>query len=393
MKFNIIKLKSTFFLILMSFSFLSFSQKNNKLIVGANRIELFLNDIKELNIAVVANQTSIIESKKRSVHLIDSLLKLNIKIKKVFSPEHGFRGKGDAGEIIEDGIDLKTGLPIISLHGSSKKPTKAQMKEIDVVIFDIQDVGARFYTYISTLHYVMESVAENNKKLIILDRPNPNGHYIDGPVLEDKFKSFVGMHPVPIVHGMTIGEYGKMINNEEWLKNRIKCNLEVIPIKNYNRNIIYKLPIKPSPNLPNEKSINLYPSLCLFEQTPVSIGRGTNMQFQVIGNPEWKESDFKFKPKSVSGAKSPKHINETCYGKDLRKYPDLNEINLEWIISAYNKSKNQSSFFKSGFNKLAGNEKLQNQIINGLSEREIKKSWKNGIKKFISIRSKYLMYN
>ena len=393
MKFNIIKLKITFFLILMSFSFLSFSQNNNKLIVGANRIELFLNDIKELNIAVVANQTSIIKSKKRSVHLIDSLLKLNIKIKKVFSPEHGFRGKGDAGEIIEDGIDLKTGLPIISLHGSSKKPTKAQMKDIDVVIFDIQDVGARFYTYISTLHYVMESVAENNKKLIILDRPNPNGHYIDGPVLEDKFKSFVGMHPVPIVHGMTIGEYGKMINNEEWLKNRIKCNLEVIPIKNYNRNIIYKLPIKPSPNLPNEKSINLYPSLCLFEQTPVSIGRGTNMQFQVIGNPEWKKSDFKFKPKSVSGAKSPKHINETCYGKDLRKYPDLNEINLEWIISAYNKSKNKSSFFKSGFNKLAGNEKLQSQIVNGLSEREIKKSWKNGIKKFISIRSKYLMYN
>lgn len=392
MKSNIIILKSTFFLILMTFSFLSFSQSNDKLIVGADRTELYLDEIKGLNIAIVANLTSKISSSKSSIHLIDSLLKLNIKIKKVFSPEHGFRGIADAGEKVDDGFDIKTGLPIISLHGTNKKPTKEQMRGIDVFIFDIQDVGARFYTYISTLHYVMEAVAENNKKLIILDRPNPNGHYIDGPVLENKFKSFVGMHPVPIVHGMTIGEFGIMINSEGWMKNKIKCNLKVVPIKNYNRNIIYELPVKPSPNLPNKKSINLYPSLCLFEQTAVSVGRGTNMQFQIIGNPSWDKTNFEFTPISMSGAKYPKYLNEVCNGIDLRKNSLLNEINLEWIINAYSKSKNKSIFFKSGFNKLAGNEKLQQQIIEGLNQIEIKRSWKNGIEQFKNIRSKYLLY-
>ena len=393
MKSNIIILKNTFFLILMTFSFLSFSQNNDKLIVGANRTELYLDEIKGLNIAIVANLTSTINSSNSSIHLIDSLLKLNIKIKKVFSPEHGFRGIADAGEKVDDGFDIKTGLPIISLHGTNKKPTKEQMKGVDVFIFDIQDVGARFYTYISTLHYVMEAVAENNKKLIILDRPNPNGHYIDGPVLENKFKSFVGMHPVPIVHGMTIGEFGIMINSEGWMKNKIKCNLKVIPIENYNRNIIYELPIKPSPNLPNKKSINLYPSLCLFEQTTVSIGRGTNMQFQIIGNPNWDETNFKFKPKSMTGAKYPKYLDEVCNGIDLRKNSLLNKINLDWIIDAYNKSKNKSIFFKSGFNKLAGNEKLQQQIIDGLNQNKIKQSWRNGIEEFKNVRSKYLLYD
>ncbi|MBT6448654.1 MAG: DUF1343 domain-containing protein, partial [Flavobacteriaceae bacterium] len=372
MKLNIIKFKSTFFLILISFSYLSFSQNNDKLTLGADQIEFFIDDLKGKNVAIVANQTSKIKSNKKHVHIIDSLLSLNINVKKVFSPEHGFRGIADAGEKVEDGIDLKTGLPIISLHGSNKKPTINQMKDIDVVIFDIQDVGVRFYTYISTLHLVMEAVAENNKKLIILDRPNPNGHYIDGPILENNFKSFVGMHPIPIVHGMTIGELGIMINKEGWLKNKINCDLKVIPIENYDRNIIYDLPEKPSPNLPNKKSINLYPSLCLFEQTPISIGRGTEMQFQIIGNPDWKKTDFKFKPKSMSGAKSPKHLNEICNGIDLRNSPLLNEINLEWIIYAYNKSKNKTSFFRSGFNRLAGNDKLKEQIINGLSEKEIK---------------------
>lgn len=393
MKLNIIKFKSTFFLILISFSYLSFSQNNDKLTLGADQIEFFIDDLKGKNVAIVANQTSKIKSNKKHVHIIDSLLSLNINVKKVFSPEHGFRGIADAGEKVEDGIDLKTGLPIISLHGSNKKPTINQMKDIDVVIFDIQDVGVRFYTYISTLHLVMEAVAENNKKLIILDRPNPNGHYIDGPILENNFKSFVGMHPIPIVHGMTIGELGIMINKEGWLKNKIKCDLKVIPIENYDRNIIYDLPEKPSPNLPNKKSINLYPSLCLFEQTPISIGRGTEMQFQIIGNPDWKKTDFKFKPKSMSGAKSPKHLNEICNGIDLRNSPLLNEINLEWIIYAYNKSKNKTSFFRSGFNRLAGNDKLKEQIINGLSEKEIKLSWKKGIENFKSIRSKYLLYN
>ncbi len=393
MKLNIIKFKSTFFLILICFSYLSFSQNNNQLTLGADQIELFIDDLKGKNVAIVANQTSKIKSDKKYIHIIDSLLILNINIKKVFSPEHGFRGIADAGEKVEDGIDLKTGLPIISLHGSNKKPTSDQIKDIDVVIFDIQDVGVRFYTYISTLHLVMEAVAENNKRLIILDRPNPNGHYIDGPILEDKFKSFVGMHPVPIVHGMTIGEFGMMINNEGWLKNKINCDLKVIPIKNYDRTIIYELPVKPSPNLPNKKSINLYPSLCFFEQTPISIGRGTEMQFQIMGNPNWRKTGFKFKPQSMSGAKSPKHLNQICNGIDLRNHPCLKEINLEWIIYAYNKSKNKSSFFRSGFNRLAGNDKLQNQIINGISEEEIKLSWKKGIENFKTIRSKYLLYN
>ena len=393
MKLNIIKLKISFFLILMTFSYLSFSQSNNKLIVGANRTELFLNHIEGLNVAVVANLSSKIKSNTKSIHLIDSLLKLNIKIKKVFSPEHGFRGEADAGEKVEDGIDQKTGIPIISLHGTNKKPTKDQMKDIDVVIFDIQDVGARFYTYISTLHYVMEAVGENNKKLIILDRPNPNGHYVDGPILESKYKSFIGMHPVPVVYGMTIGEFGIMINEEGWLKNQIYSDLKVIPIKNYNRKMVYELPIKPSPNLPNKQSINLYPSLCFFEQTPISIGRGTNMQFQVIGSPEWENNDFSFKPISMSGAKYPKHIDQICNGIDLRESAYLSRINLKWLIDAYNKSKNKSAFFKDGFNKLAGNKMLKEQIIDGLSEKEIKQSWKNGIENFKLMRSKYLIYN
>tara|TARA_B100001175_G_C19478516_1_gene625755 strand:- start:620 stop:1801 length:1182 start_codon:yes stop_codon:yes gene_type:complete len=393
MKLNIIKLKISFFLILMTFSYLSFSQSNNKLIVGANRTELFLNHIEGLNVAVVANLSSKIKSNTKSIHLIDSLLKLNIKIKKVFSPEHGFRGEADAGEKVEDGIDQKTGIPIISLHGTNKKPTKDQMKDIDVVIFDIQDVGARFYTYISTLHYVMEAVGENNKKLIILDRPNPNGHYVDGPILESKYKSFIGMHPVPVVYGMTIGEFGIMINEEGWLKNQIYSDLKVIPIKNYNRKMVYELPIKPSPNLPNKQSINLYPSLCFFEQTPISIGRGTNMQFQVIGSPEWENNDFSFKPISMSGAKYPKHIDQICNGIDLRESPYLSRINLKWLIDAYNKSKNKSAFFKDGFNKLAGNKMLKEQIIDGLSEKEIKQSWKSGVENFKLMRSKYLIYN
>ena len=393
MKLNIIKLKISFFLILMTFSYLSFSQSNNKLIVGANRTELFLNHIEGLNVAVVANLSSKIKSNTKSIHLIDSLLKLNIKIKKVFSPEHGFRGEADAGEKVEDGIDQKTGIPIISLHGTNKKPTKDQMKDVDVVIFDIQDVGARFYTYISTLHYVMEAVGENNKKLIILDRPNPNGHYVDGPILESKYKSFIGMHPIPIVYGMTIGEFGIMINEEGWLKNQIYSDLKVIPIKNYNRKMVYELPIKPSPNLPNKQSINLYPSLCFFEQTPISIGRGTNMQFQVIGSPEWENNDFSFKPISMSGAKYPKHIDQICNGIDLRESAYLSRINLKWLIDAYNKSKNKSAFFKDGFNKLAGNKMLKEQIIDGLSEKEIKQSWKSGVENFKLMRSKYLIYN
>ena len=392
MKLNRLKIKSTFFLILIAFNYLSFSQDNNPISVGANQLNEFLPELINLNVGVIANSTSKINNKKKSIHLIDSLLKLNINIKKVFSPEHGFRGEADAGEKVINSIDLKTGLEIISLYGSNKKPTNEQLKGLDVLIFDIQDVGARFYTYISTLHYVMEAVAENNLKLIILDRPNPNAHYVDGPILDPQFKSFIGMHPVPIVHGMTIGEYAKMINGEKWLNNEVKCDLTVIKIKNYNREVIYDLPIKPSPNLPNKRSINLYPSLCLFESTSVSIGRGTNLQFQIIGSPDWKNKDFQFTPISMPGAKNPKYINSKCYGEDLRGSPILNEINLKWIIEAYNNSNNKEKFFKKGFNKLAGNDKLQEQIINGSSENEIKSSWKSGNEQFQLIRSKYLIY-
>jgi len=392
MKHNKFKIKSTYFLILIAFNYLSFSQDNKSISVGSNQLKEYLHEITNLSVGVIANSTSQIKDNNKSIHLIDSLIKLNVRIKKVFSPEHGFRGEADAGEKIKNSIDLKTGLEIVSLYGSNKKPTNEQLKGLDVLIFDIQDVGARFYTYISTLHYVMEAAAENNLKLIILDRPNPNAHFVDGPVLDLKFKSFVGMHPVPIVHGMTIGEYAKMINGEKWLKNEVKCDLRVIEIKNYNRKIIYDLPVKPSPNLPNKRSINLYPSLCLFESTSVSIGRGTDLQFQIIGNPNWENKTFTFTPLSMPGAKNPKYINTKCYGEDLRDSPILNEINLKWIIEAYNSSNNKEIFFKKGFNRLAGNKELKEQIINGVSEKDIKSSWKNGIKQFQLIRSKYLIY-
>lgn len=262
-----------------------------------------------------------------------------------------------------------------------------------MLVFDIQDVGARFYTYISTLHYVMEAAAENNIKLIVLDRPNPNGHYVDGPVRKLELKSFIGMHPVPIVHGMTIGEYALMVNNEGWLNNKVKCDLEIIQMKNYNRYLNYNLPVKPSPNLPNQKSINLYPSLCLFEGTNVSIGRGTNLQFQTIGHPNWKNYYFTFTPKSMPGAKHPKHINSKCYGLDLRKHKKLSEINLKWLILAYKNSKNKTSFFLESFDKLAGTYELKKQIIGGKTEKQIKKSWIGDLEKFNAVRAKYLLYD
>jgi uncharacterized protein YbbC (DUF1343 family) len=393
MKLNRLKVKSTFFLILITFNHLSFSQDNMPISVGANQLNEYLTEIINLDVGVIANSTSRIINNKKSIHLIDSLLKLNINVKKVFSPEHGFRGEADAGEKIKNSIDLKTGLEIISLYGSNRKPTDEQLKDLDILVFDIQDVGARFYTYISTLHYVMEAAAENNLKLIILDRPNPNAHYVDGPVLNMEFKSFIGMHPVPIVHGLTIGEYAMMINNEGWLENGVKCNIKVVPVNNYKRSVIYNLPIKPSPNLPNKKSINLYPSLCLFERTSVSVGRGTNLQFQIIGTPYWTNKKFSFTPKSMPGAKYPKHINKKCFGENLSETPPLSEINLSWIIKAYNDSSNKKMFFKKGFNKLAGNQKLQEQITNGISEKDIKLSWQKNLNNFKKIRSIYLIYD
>ncbi|MGY0408016.1 MAG: exo-beta-N-acetylmuramidase NamZ family protein, partial [Polaribacter sp.] len=320
-----------------------------------------------------------------------SLLSLKINIKKIFAPEHGFRGKSDAGEVLKDGLDTKTGLPILSLYGKNKKPTAAQLKGIDVLIFDIQDVGVRFYTYISTLHYVLEACAELDIQVILLDRPNPNAQYIDGPVLELKYQSFVGMHKVPVVYGMTIGEYGKMINGEKWLKNGVKCNLKVIPLENYTHQTKYSLPIKPSPNLPNDKSINLYPSLCFFEGTTISVGRGTEMQFQIYGSPFLTKSNFTFTPKPNEGAKYPKYNNSICFGKDLRKTKNLTQLNISYLIKAY-KQNTSKEFFNSFFTKLAGTKKLQQQIEQGLSEKEIKKTWQKDLEKFKSIRKKYLLY-
>ena len=376
------KIKQLLLLLCLLVSVLSFSQ----IIVGAERTNSYIPLIKEKKIAIVGNQSSLIQKK----HLVDSLLKSNISIIKVFSPEHGFRGTEDAGAKIADGIDEKTGIPIISLYGKNKKPTNDQIKEIDIILFDIQDVGARFYTYISTLHYVMEAASENNVKVIVLDRPNPNGHYVDGPVRKERFKSFVGMHPVPIVHGMTIGEYALMINGESWISN--KCDLQIIKMENYTHDTHYELPVKPSPNLPNAKAVNLYPSLCLFEGTNVSIGRGTEYPFQQFGSPYLK-SNYSFTPKSTIGSRKPKYENKKCYGFDLKNEEIFhNSINLNWIIYCYNNTTDKEFFFNNFFDKLAGTDKLRKQIINGLNEDEIKESWKKDLYEFKKIREKYLLY-
>lgn len=384
----IVFIKINFFLIVS----LNIVAQNNT-IIGIDKTEEYLPLIIDKNIAIVSNHTSQFIKESKSIHLVDSLLKLNVQIKKVFAPEHGFRGNLDAGEKIINSIDEKTGIPIVSLYGKKRKPSFEDLDEIDVIIFDIQDVGARFYTYLSTMHYVMESCAENNIELIVLDRPNPNGHYIDGPIMTKESMSFVGLHPVPIVYGMTIGEYAKMINGEKWLRNNLKCKLKVIEITNYDRNKKYKLTFKPSPNLPNQQSINLYPSLCFFEQTPVSVGRGTEKQFQVIGTPYWENFKFNFTPKSMPGAKYPKHENLTCYGLNLENEEYLSKIDLKWLILAYKNEKNKDNFFKSGFHRLAGNKLLEEQIKKGLSAKEIRKTWKNGLDNFKLIREKYLIYN
>ncbi len=379
----------------------------NKIILGADQTEAYLRLIKGKTIGIVANQTSLIDTDVtvddnntetvgfEKTHLVDFLYRQHIKIKAVFSPEHGFRGTADAGESVQNGIDTKTGLPIISLYGKNKKPTAEQLNGIEVMIFDIQDVGARFYTYISTLHYVMEACAENNIPLIVLDRPNPNGHYIDGPILEKEFLSFVGMHPVPVVHGMTIGEYARMINGEKWLTNGLQCELQVVKMKHYTHQTPYSLPVKPSPNLPNEVAVNLYPSLCFFEGTPISVGRGTEMQFQIFGAPflPKEQFHFTFTPQPNEGAKYPKHQGKLCYGKDLRNVDRLDKLNLEWLISAYTNSKDKARFFTSFFTKLAGTRQLQKQIEQGYTYREIRTTWLEGLKKYDTVRRKYLLYD
>ena len=378
------KIKQNIFILIFLYSF---GLNAQELVLGADRIEQIITLTNEKSIAIVGNQTSMVNK----THLVDTLLSLNQNIITVFSPEHGFRGTGDAGAKIENEIDIKTGIPIISLYGENKKPKKKDLEDIDIIVFDIQDVGARFYTYISTLHYVLETASEENIKVIVLDRPNPNGHYIDGPVLEEEYTSFVGMHPIPIVHGMTIGEYAKMIIGEKWIEK--KSNLTIIEMLNYDRNKIYELPIKPSPNLPNKKAVNLYPSLCLFEGTMISIGRGTEIPFQHFGSPKLNLYNYSFIPKSGPGSRYPKHENKTCYGKELTNTPILNSINLDWLLETYNQIQNKEDFFISFFDKLAGTDKLRKQIISGKNSREIKKSWKADLKEFKNIRNKYLLYN
>jgi uncharacterized protein YbbC (DUF1343 family) len=360
---------------------------------GSYQIELYRNTIEGKRVAVVANQTSMVGQ----THLVDNLLSIGIDIRVIFSPEHGFRNMADAGEKIDNSKDSETGIPLISLYGSHLKPTPEDLSGIDVVIFDIQDVGARFYTYISTLHYILESCAENNIKCLVLDRPNPNGFYCDGNILDTAYKSFVGMDPVPIVHGMTVGEYALMINGEGWLKGGIKCDLLVIKCKKYSHKKHYILPVKPSPNLPNQNSVYLYPSICFFEGTNISLGRGTLYPFQVFGSPKLPDRGFSFIPESIPGAKNPPLLGIKCFGADLRDAMEKNlvpkpKLNLRWIISAYNDFPEKDKFFTSYFDVLAGGPLLREQIQKGMTAKQIRKTWKEDLIKFSKIRSKYLLY-
>jgi uncharacterized protein YbbC (DUF1343 family) len=366
----------------------------NAILPAAYLLPEYYHFLKGKRVGLVVNQTSTINA----THLVDSLLQIGINIVTIFAPEHGFRGDHSAGAHIKNDIDGKTGITITSLYGNNKKPNAETMKNIDIVVFDIQDVGVRFYTYISTMHYVMEACAENNIPFMVLDRPNPNGHYVDGPILDPAFKSFVGMHPVTLVHGMTVGEFAGMINKEGWLKDSKQCELIVIKCRNYTHKSRYILPIRPSPNLPTMQSIYLYPSLGLFEGTNVSVGRGTPNPFEILGRPDCKMLDYAFKPVNIPGvADQPKYENLTCYGVNLKTYADsiLDKpcINLYWLKYFYQTNTSaQGNYFNAMFNKLAGNSQLQQQIIEGVNDEEIRKSWQQGIDKFTIVRKKYLLY-
>jgi uncharacterized protein YbbC (DUF1343 family) len=366
-----------------------------QVITGAERTSEYLPLLKGKKVALLVNQTATLGD----THLVDSLLKLHVRIQKIFSPEHGFRGNADAGEKVGNTKDDRTGLPIVSLYGKHRKANAADLQDVDILIFDIQDVGTRFYTYISSLQEFMEAAAENHKPLIILDRPNPNGHYVDGPVLLDtSLRSFVGMQSIPIVHGMTVGEYAKMLNGERWLKNGVQCELTVITCQQYDHHTYYQLPVKPSPNLPNMAAIYLYPATCLFEGTALSLGRGTDLPFQVFGHPSYPKNLFSFTPRSTPGAKEPPLKDVTCYGFNLTGPPDAvrkemnGRIQLKWLIQAYQLFPEKDKFFIPFFNKLAGNTLLQQQIKKGLSEAEIRKSWEPALTQFKTTRKKYLLY-
>ncbi len=388
-------LSFTHILSIMLVFFLGITQlaaQQTEITPGAERPDLYLDMLKGKSVGIVANQTSILTHSENK-HVVDFLLEQGVKVKKVFVPEHGFRGDVDAGEKVDNSVDSKTGLPIVSLYGNNKKPSASQISDLDIIIFDLQDVGVRFYTYISTMHYIMEAAAENGKQVIIFDRPNPNGDYIDGPVLKKGFESFVGMHPIPVVHGLTVGELAQMINGEKWLKGGLTCDLKVIPVANWDHQTSYNLPVKPSPNLPNDLSIRLYPSTCFFEGSIISLGRGTHFPFQVYGYPSKNFGAFTFTPLSMPGmSKNPPLQDQLCYGVDLRNEPLTHRFTLKYVIDALKKSGKGEAFFKGYFNTLAGTDELKKQLLAGKSEEEIKKSWEADLAAYKKMRANYLIY-
>ena len=382
-------------LIVAAISACSAEKGDITLMTGAERTGEYLPLLKDKKVAVVANQTSMVGK----THLDDTLLSAGIDVRLIFAPEHGFRDLADDGAVITSGTDAVTGVPVVSLYSSKKKPSPEDLAGIDVVVFDIQDVGTRFYTYLTTMCYVMEACAENGKQYIILDQPNPNGFYVDGPILDTSaYTSFVGIHPIPVVHGMTFGEYAGMVNGEGWLAGGIRCDLQVIKCTGYTHDTMYQLPVIPSPNLPNMNSVYLYPSLCFSEGTVLSCGRGTDFAFQVLGAPEIPDTGFSFTPKPSFGSSNPKHNGVTCYGTDLRNamadgLVPKPEINLGWIIEMYKAYPDKEKFFNGYFDTLAGSSTLREQIISGMSAAEIRASWKEGLDRFRITRTKYLLYD
>jgi len=373
----------------------STEKSSDTLKVGAERMEVYLPLIEGKTVALAGNHTSVLGK----THLVDTLLAMDVNIRVIFAPEHGFRDLADAGAVITSGADPVTGINVLSLYGDKKKPAPEDLEGIEVVIFDIQDVGTRFYTYLTTMCYVMEACAENGIKLIILDRPNPNGYYVDGPILDTaSYSSFVGIHPIPVVHGMTLGEYSWMVNEEGWLAGGIQCEVTVIKCDNYTHETMYELPVMPSPNLPNMNSVYLYPSICFSEGTVLSCGRGTEFPFQVMGAPKMPDTGFSFTPKPSFGSANPKHNGEVCYGIDLRNAMQDGLVpgpgmNLQWIIDAYNAYPEKDKFFNGYFDTLAGSSTLREQIIQGMSAEQIRESWKAGLEEFNQKRGKYLLYN
>ncbi|MFT4857704.1 MAG: hypothetical protein ACI8YP_003100 [Algoriphagus sp.] len=378
--------------LILIFTGVELKAQDKKILPAADQPELYLSKLSGKSVGIVANQTSIL-TRSNQKHVVDFLLEKGISVKKVFVPEHGFRGVADAGEKVDNTIDSKTGLPIISLYGNNKKPTAAQIKDLDLIIFDLQDVGVRFYTYISTMHYVMEAAAENGIPVMIFDRPNPNGDYIAGPVLKPGFESFVGMHPIPVVHGLTVGELAKMINGEKWLRGGLQATIEVVPVGNWTHDMRYNLPVKPSPNLPNDLSIRLYPSICFFEGTIVSLGRGTFFPFQTYGYPDPAFGNFTFTPISIDGmSKTPPLQDQVCYGVDLRNEPLNQQFSLKYLLDAYQKSDKGKAFFSNYFNTLAGTDQLKKMILEGKTALEIEASWQTDLDSYKKLREKYLIY-